>query len=135
MCQVQDVAAINADEMEIQNREAFYEELHERMLAIENGEYDCGQCSDSEFDEFFEEEIEEELENCTICNSHLENHKYGNVCAKHIPSYALWDEDDEEYEDEHDEHEDEEYDEEESEDEKKIMITKHKNKKQKTKCI
>lgn len=28
--------------------------------------------------------------NCNICGDHLENHDYGNVCVKHIPSYALW---------------------------------------------
>ena len=82
---------VDVDEIEIENREAFYEELYERLLAIEYDEYDCGQCSEEELDD------EEELENCTICNCRLENHKYGNVCVKHIPSYALWD-DEEVYE-------------------------------------
>ena len=27
---------------------------------------------------------------CTICGDTLTSHIYGNVCGKHIPSYALW---------------------------------------------
>ena len=36
------------------------------------------------------ENEEEEEEYCTICNNRLESHIYGNVCGRHIPSYALW---------------------------------------------
>lgn len=35
--------SFNEDES---NREAFYEELNERFLAMEYGEYDCGQCDE-----------------------------------------------------------------------------------------
>jgi hypothetical protein len=31
------------------------------------------------------------LDNCTYCGDKLRNHAYGNICGKHIPSYALWD--------------------------------------------
>jgi hypothetical protein len=34
------------------------------------------------------------LDNCTYCGVKLRNHAYGNICGKHIPSYALWDNDD-----------------------------------------
>lgn len=33
---------------------------------------------------------EKEESNCNICGDILLSHIYGNVCAKHIPSYALW---------------------------------------------
>jgi hypothetical protein len=59
----------------------YKEEMNERKLAMELGEYDCGQ-SDYDY---------EENENCNICHDILKNHNYGNVCKKHIPSYALWD--------------------------------------------
>jgi hypothetical protein len=86
------------------NREVFYEELNERLLAIEYDEYDCGQCDESFeegeediCDESFEEgeedicdDVYEEKENCEICEEVLVNHVYGNVCKKHIPSYALY---------------------------------------------
>lgn len=77
-----------------ENREAFYEGVYERMLAIQNEEYDYGQ-----YDEEFEEE---EKDNCEICNDVLLNHIYGNVCKKHIPSYALYD-DEEEFDDDEEE--------------------------------
>jgi hypothetical protein len=88
-----------------ENREAFYEGVYERMLAIQNEEYDYGQ-----YDEEFEEE---EKDNCEICNDVLLNHIYGNVCKKHIPSYALYDDDDEE---EFDDDDEEEFDEDNEED-------------------
>ena len=80
------------------NREAFYEELNERLLAIECGEYDCGQCDDDLISQesFDDEEEYEEKENCEICEEVLVSHVYGNVCKKHIPSYALYDNDDNE---------------------------------------
>jgi hypothetical protein len=87
------------NEDEESKREAFYEELNERLLAIEYGEYDCGQCSEEDmcdwksqysFDEG-DEDVYEEKENCEICEEVLVNHVYGNVCKKHIPSYALYD--------------------------------------------
>lgn len=40
------------------------------------------------------EEIDEDEikhENCTYCGVKLRNYTYGNICGKHIPSYALWD--------------------------------------------
>ena len=37
------------------------------------------------------DEDEDETENCTYCGAKLKNHVYGNICEKHIPSYALWD--------------------------------------------
>ena len=79
-----------------ENREAFYEGVYERMLAIQNEEYDYGQ---------YDEEFEEEKDNCEICNDVLLNHIYGNVCKKHIPSYALYDDDDDEEEFDDDEEE------------------------------
>lgn len=42
-----------------------------------------------------EMECDYEASNCNICDEKLLNHDYGNVCIKHIPSYALWDEDSE----------------------------------------
>ena len=59
--------------------------------------------TESEIEEEFEEDSEiedseiEDSENeepkdyCNICNDILLNHIYGNVCKKHIPSYALHD--------------------------------------------
>lgn len=38
-----------------------------------------------------ENENEQRLDNCTYCDVKLRNHAYGNICGKHIPSYALWD--------------------------------------------
>lgn len=35
-----------SNEDEESKREVFYEEQNERLLAIENGEYDCGQCDE-----------------------------------------------------------------------------------------
>lgn len=61
--------------------EDWNEMLEERKLAMElEDDYD----SDCE---------SEEKENCNICDARLNNHNYGNVCKKHIPSYALWDDD------------------------------------------
>lgn len=40
--------------------------------------------SDSEYEE-------DKKDYCEICNDILLNHMYGNVCKKHIPSYALHD--------------------------------------------
>jgi hypothetical protein len=81
------------------NREAFYEELNERLLAIECREYDCGQCDEDiydlrsqySFESYEDEDVYEEKENCEICEEVLVNHIYGNICKKHIPSYALYD--------------------------------------------
>lgn len=82
--------------------EAFYEELNERLLAIECGEYDCGQCSEEDMCDWksqysFEEgdDVYEEKENCEICGDVLMSHVYGNVCKKHVPSYALYDDEEE----------------------------------------
>ena len=44
-------------------------------------------------------ECDYKASNCNICDEKLVNHDYGNVCIKHIPSYALWDEDSKELED------------------------------------
>lgn len=52
---------------------------------------------DLELEEREKEEQEEydicegRLDNCTYCGDKLRNHVYGNICGKHIPSYALWD--------------------------------------------
>lgn len=49
---------------------------------------------EEEFESDSEEEIEEEetpKDYCNICNDILLTHIYGNVCKKHIPSYALHD--------------------------------------------
>jgi hypothetical protein len=87
------------NEDEESKREAFYEELNERLLAIECGEYDCGQCDEDMCDwksqESFEDEEYEEKENCEICGDVLMSHVYGNVCKKHVPSYALYDDEEE----------------------------------------
>lgn len=40
--------------------------------------------------EYLSEEINSDL--CNYCGDTLENNLYGNVCARHVPSYALWDE-------------------------------------------
>ena len=44
--------------------------------------------------DFISVQIDNELEfpqtHCTICGDFLFSHIYGNVCGKHIPSYALW---------------------------------------------
>lgn len=29
--------------------------------------------------------------NCTYCDDILVDYRYGNICGKHVPSYALWD--------------------------------------------
>jgi len=89
-----------------ENREAFYEGVYERMLAIQNEEYDYGQ---------YNEEFEEEKDNCEICNDVLLNHIYGNVCKKHIPSYALYDDDEEDDDDEEEFDDDNEDDDDEEE--------------------
>ena len=111
-----------------ENREAFYEGVYERMLAIQNEEYDYGQY----------EEFDEEKDNCEICNDVLLNHIYGNVCKKHIPSYALYDEEEEfddeeeeEYDDEEEEYDDEEeeYDDEEEEYDDEDVLHSHQNQK------
>jgi hypothetical protein len=49
--------------------------------------------TESEIEEEFEEDssIEEPKDYCNICNDILLSHIYGNVCKKHIPSYALHD--------------------------------------------
>jgi hypothetical protein len=57
--------------------------------------------NNSEIDEKEQREKEEQeeydicegrrLDNCTYCGDILRNHAYGNICGKHIPSYALWD--------------------------------------------
>lgn len=39
----------------------------------------------------YEDEKEDQKDYCEICNDILLNHMYGNVCKKHIPSYALHD--------------------------------------------
>jgi len=36
---------------------------------------------------------EEPVDNCTYCGDILRNHAYGNICGKHVPSYALWETD------------------------------------------
>jgi hypothetical protein len=58
----------------------------------------CGQCDEDMCDwksQSFDEEYKEK-DNCEICEDVLVNHVYGNVCKKHIPSYALYDDDDDE---------------------------------------
>lgn len=37
---------------------------------------------------------DENLQYCTYCGDILKNNVYGNICGKHVPSYALWDYDD-----------------------------------------
>ena len=59
--------------------EVFYEEVNERLLAIECGEYDCGQCDK---DDLISQLSFEENE---ICEEILTNHR--NVCKKHVSSY------------------------------------------------
>ena len=39
--------------------------------------------------EYLSEEINSEF--CNYCGDILENNLYGNICAKHVPSYALFD--------------------------------------------
>jgi hypothetical protein len=72
--------------------EDWNEMLEERKLAMDIGEYDCGQVDNDDYDDDYDGESEEK-ENCNICHAYLKNHNYGNVCKKHIPSYALWDDD------------------------------------------
>lgn len=38
----------------------------------------------------YQEDEENEKTNCNICGDILVSHIYGNVCGRHIPSYALW---------------------------------------------
>jgi hypothetical protein len=40
-----------SNEDEESKREAFYEEQNERLLAMEQGEYDCGQCDEDVIEE------------------------------------------------------------------------------------
>ena len=40
--------------------------------------------------QYYTEHQEDNRINCNICDDILISHIYGNVCAKHIPSYALW---------------------------------------------
>jgi hypothetical protein len=55
---------------------------------------------DEDKDEGYEDYVDEdefedeEKDNCEICEDVLVNNKYGNVCKKHIPSYALYDNED-----------------------------------------
>jgi hypothetical protein len=59
-----------------------------------------------DFEEIKELEVIEEKEiNCTWCGDILKNHLYGNICGKHTPSYALWDEHDTQSDDEMSEYE------------------------------
>ncbi|HBS53635.1 MAG TPA: hypothetical protein DD806_06520 [Flavobacterium sp.] len=46
---------------------------------------------DTDIDSDTKDKNEEHLDNCTYCGDILRNHAYGNICGKHIPSYALWD--------------------------------------------
>jgi hypothetical protein len=65
--------------------EVFYEEVNERLLAIECGEYDCGQCDKDDLISqlsFEENEICEEI----LTNQRL-NLSVRNVCKKHVSSY------------------------------------------------
>ena len=48
---------------------------------------------------YLSEEIEVNCKSCNYCGDILENNLYGNICAKHIPSYALFDNEKYNYED------------------------------------
>lgn len=72
------------------------DEESDGIIAPNNSEID-----EKELEQREKEEQEEynfcegrRLDNCTYCGNVLRNHAYGNICGKHIPSYALWDNDD-----------------------------------------
>lgn len=60
------------------------------IIAPNNSEINEDEIND-ENDEQENWEDEPKLDNCTYCGDILRNHTYGNICGKHIPSYALWD--------------------------------------------
>lgn len=62
------------------------------IVAPNNSEIEKEQREKEEQEEY--DSNEQRLANCTSCGDKLRNHAYGNICEKHIPSYALWDNDD-----------------------------------------
>lgn len=65
---------------------AFPEKKSNPVLRYQNGDIELNTDKDFENDD-----IEE---NCTYCGDILKDHIYGNICEKHVPSYALWDNED-----------------------------------------
>ena len=68
-------------------------DVEDGIIAPNNSEIDeKEQREKEEQEEYFTND--QRLANCTYCGDILRNHAYGNICGKHIPSYALWDNDD-----------------------------------------
>ena len=66
---------------------AFPEKKSNPILRYQNGDIELN--TDKDCDDDCDDDIEEE--NCTYCGAILKDHMYGNICEKHVPSYALWD--------------------------------------------
>jgi hypothetical protein len=90
---------------------AFPEQSDKFIMRYSNGDFEfkfkCGECDLIEDFCGCNDNIIEVLDNCTYCGNVLQNHAYGNICGKHIPSYALWDDSD--YEDDYNIEEDTRY--------------------------
>lgn len=78
---------------------AFPDKNNDPTMRYQNGDLElkCGlgknDDSDDNYDNYDDDDNEiEKKENCTYCNDILEDHTYGNICKKHIPSYALYEE-------------------------------------------
>ena len=65
------------------------------VIRYSNGDFEFKFRCDDDCDDSCDDScgIEDEIkrENCTYCGVKLRNHIYGNICKKHVPSYALWD--------------------------------------------
>ena len=71
-------SVINANEWNTQDViMAFPEKKSNPILRYQNGDIELNTDCDKK--------------NCTYCGDILDNDMYGNICEKHIPSYALWD--------------------------------------------
>ena len=71
---------------------AFPEKKSNPVLRYQNGDIELNTKDDFENADTEDDDIEEE--NCTYCGDILKDHIYGNICEKHVPSYALWDNED-----------------------------------------
>jgi len=76
---------------------AFPENKKGHVIRYANGDFEFKY--DEDFEEIIDTEIDEDeteecVNNCTYCGDILRNHIYGNICGKHIPSYALWEDSD-----------------------------------------
>ena len=71
---------------------AFPEKKSNPVLRYQNGDIELNTEDDFENADTEDDDIEEE--NCTYCGDILKDHIYGNICEKHVPSYALWDNED-----------------------------------------